>query len=790
MINHVLVPTPKDAVSGVIATAFQAAMSATNPRTATPALLKVIGESFGAKRGYVYQLAADGREFVCAYEWCADGVEPMSEVNHGITMGMAARWFGDDNPRSLVAIRDIGKFNEVSAGYAALFALRGTRSQVLGKLLRGNHPMGVLGFDDPDPAYFDALCSSMYAICAFATSTINAQHLLGQIRTAGMVDRLTGAGTRMGFYQRAESLPADICVGMAYLDVVGLQGVNDVRGWEAGDDLLVSIRLALITEFNDDQVFRMAGDEFLVFADGMPETSFHMAMRRVRRRLDEFSAYVALGIAWQPRIGDHYNQMLNLTWLSCVNDKQEWEHRGGRRLSRPVEDGGDPSDDEMPRYDEMVIDGQLDLGGCFRSDEFFQRASVWVRHVDAPRVCAMAFDANYFKLYNDIFGRDAGNRLLESYAKGLTRLARHYHGVAGYVGGDNFVLMVPSAADTTDERIREIIEAELAFYDVAEGFSPACGVVVTSDYKVGPTILYDRALVAMQSVKGSYTNHVAFYDVDRYHHERENQMLLMRTKEALAQGEFFFVLQPKVNIRTNKVVSAEALVRWFTGEELINTGRFVNLMESSGYIFALDRYIWDSVCCYQRHLIDAGVTPVPISVNVSRIDFHFTDLADHFRGLVERYRLDPSLVGIEVTESAYSEDASINDEIRQLQRMGFTILMDDFGSGYSSLNMLRDVALDVLKMDKGFVDHVALEDGSDAIISSIIRMAHMLGMPVIMEGVETKEQRDALLAMGCDYIQGFYYYGPIDQGAFEDLLRKGDAVERGHGDSVILGAND
>lgn len=788
MFEYVRIPEPPDASVGVLNAAFEAAMSASNPGAGATALLEVLGKQFHAQRAYIYQLPPGGTEFLCSHEWCAGGVEPMTDVTHGLTMGMAARWFGDGQRRSILAIRDARQVAQVSPEYAALFNARDMRTQVLGKLMRGTRPMGTLGFDDPAPELFDELCSLMYPICAFATSTVNTQTLLGRMNMVGMVDKLTGAGTRIAFYQKVEHLPSDVPVGMAYLDIAGLQSVNDVRGHAAGDELLVAVRQALITEFQDDQVFRMGGDEFLAMGFGMDERTFCDAVDRVRSRLKDFSSYVAVGTGWQSQFGIDYDALVKHAWLACVNDKLEWERGGGERLGENEEylaalehadstgAGGDEGGLDMPLY---------------RTNEFFHRANVLARHAESSRIGMIAFDINYFKLYNDIYGREAGDLLLESYGRVFAKLASHAHGVAGYLGGDNFVLLFP-VPDAFDKMLfAKQVDDQLRNFVDAEGFSPAVGVAITEDVNLGMSILYDRALIAMQRVKGSYTEHIAFYDEKRYERERENQLLLISAQEGLANNEFTFYLQPKVDIETNKVVSAEALVRWIHDGEIVPPYKFVGLMERSGYIFALDRFIWESVCAWQRSLIDRGIRPVPVSVNVSRMDFHFADLADHFMGLVKHYDIPSQLVGIEVTESTYSKDSElITDVIRRMQREGFLVFMDDFGSGYSSLNMLRSVAVDVLKMDKGFIDNADIHDGSDAIIESVIRMAHMMGLPVISEGVETEEQRDSLRTMDCDYVQGYYYYRPMPVEQFEEILCASEVVERDHADNVILASAD
>ena len=766
--EYVVIPEASYAGTRILTTTFRAAMTAPNPHDAVTTLIETLGKTFNAKRSYLYELPPDGSEFQCSCEWCAAGVEPMSDVTHGLTMDMASRWFGDGEDRSLLVIRDVAEVAEVSPEYAALFAQRSMKSQVLGKLIRGNRPMGTLGVDDPDPGMIDDLCELMYPICAFTTSTVNTRNLLGRMSSVGMVDKLTGAGTRMSFYQKAEHFPAAMPIGMAYLDIAGLQGINDLRGHDAGDEVLVAVRQILITEFQDDQVFRMSGDEFLVAAYGMPEEPFRSAVNRIRARLDDLSVYVAMGMGWQSHLGSDYDSLVRHVWLECVNAKREWERRGGQRLGATLDDVQSSWVSKSAASD--VGSGHLDLP-CYRGEEFYRRANVWTNHVETSRIVVTAFDVNYFKLYNDIFGRAAGDLLLQTYAKAISEMAAQLHGVAGYLGGDNFVAVLPISDGVDERRVSEYIEREFANLDVAEGFSPSIGVVITSDLDAGVSILYDRALVALQEVKGDYTNHIAFYDEGRFERERQNQLLLIEAREGMERGEFTFFLQPKVDIKTNRVVSAEALVRWIRDGEVVPPYKFVGLMETSGHIFTLDRYVWEAVCKWQRSLIDRGLEPVPVSVNVSRIDFYFTDLATHFAKLVKRYGISPELVGIEVTESAYSDNTKvINDVIRRMQAAGFKVYMDDFGSGYSSLNMLRSVAVDVLKLDKGFIDNADMRDGTDAIIENVIKMAHRMGKPVISEGVETAEQRDSLRNMECDYVQGYYYYKPMPKEEFERLL--------------------
>lgn len=201
-------------------------------------------------------------------------------------------------------------------------------------------------------------------------------------------------------------------------------------------------------------------------------------------------------------------------------------------------------------------------------------------------------------------------------------------------------------------------------------------------------------------------------------------------------------------------------------------GAFVPVLEKNGFIAELDRYVWRRVCQWLRTWIDRGYRPVPISINVSRLDIFSMDVPVYLTELVEEYGLPPRLIKVEITESAYSEsNVKIIKAVRDLRIAGFLVMMDDFGSGYSSLNMLKDISVDVLKLDMRFLDISEKEEEKGInIIESVVNMARVMGLPVIVEGVETKKQEKMLLNLGCRYTQGYYYYRPLSIPQFEELL--------------------
>ena len=287
----------------------------------------------------------------------------------------------------------------------------------------------------------------------------------------------------------------------------------------------------------------------------------------------------------------------------------------------------------------------------------------------------------------------------------------------------------------------------------------------------------DRAVIAQRTVKGSYFDRVATYDPGMRAALIREREVVAGIEAALRDDCIELFLQPKCNMRTGKIVGAEALARWRHPERgIVAPGEFIPLLERNGLVRSLDLRVWEKSAAWVRSLMDQGIRPVPVSVNVSRADIYLMDVSAELHALVERYGIDPSLIEVEITESAYSERPDrIVAAFDALAERGFTVLMDDFGSGYSSLNMLKDINVDVLKIDMRFLDRD--DRRSKDIMESVIRMARWLDLPVIAEGVETREQVNFLLDVGCSYAQGYYYARPMEVAAFESMLADGSNVE-------------
>ena len=236
--------------------------------------------------------------------------------------------------------------------------------------------------------------------------------------------------------------------------------------------------------------------------------------------------------------------------------------------------------------------------------------------------------------------------------------------------------------------------------------------------------------------------------------------------QALANGEFVMYLQPKYNIEDGKATGAEALVRWnIPGHGVVPPNDFVPVFEKNGFVIKMDQYIWEEACKLIRKWIDAGIEPFPISVNVSRRHLRDMKFIEVLEGLVEKYRIPKNLLEIEITETV--NEAGIVESMQMLKDRGFTLLMDDFGSGYSSLNTLKNTKFDVIKFDRMFLNNFIGSDRGQKIVEYTIKMTTAIGLDMVAEGVETKEQADFLKVCGCNTAQGFYYAKPMPVEEFE-----------------------
>lgn len=412
------------------------------------------------------------------------------------------------------------------------------------------------------------------------------------------------------------------------------------------------------------------------------------------------------------------------------------------------------------------------LTGIYNKVKFFQVTKEMLGRFPEEKFIYIRLDIEKFQLVNSFFGMAEGDRLLRQIAVGLKEEAKGKPCMTyGRIEADIFGLCVPFVDQESMIAVVEHSREQFSAYKLEFDIVPTFGFYVIEDKNLPVNDMDDRANLAAKKCKGNYIQSYAFYTEEMSEEIVKEQRVVNRMKKALEGEEFVLYLQPKYELQSNTIGGAEVLVRWNTPDNgMVSPGEFIPVFERNGFILKLDYYVWDKTCQLLSKWLKEGRDPFPVSVNISRVSLYNSKLVEVICGLVEKYEIPPRLLQLELTESAYtSNPKAIRDMMERFQKAGFTILMDDFGSGYSSLNVLKDIAVDILKIDMAFLSDSDRKGRSENILASVVRMAKWLKVPVVAEGVERKEQAAFLRSIGCEYVQGYYFARPMPIEDYESL---------------------
>jgi len=410
------------------------------------------------------------------------------------------------------------------------------------------------------------------------------------------------------------------------------------------------------------------------------------------------------------------------------------------------------------------------LTGCYNRDGFCKKARILLKEDEAV-YDIVAFDIEQFRVVNDVYGIHEGDRLLQYLARIMTGFARERGGLCGRISGDCFVMLLTRKSGYEEEMISYVDKA-MERYPLQMKIVVRFGIYQIEDRSIDVTVMYDRAVLAVKRIKGKYGEACAYFDDSMRDELLLEKEITNSMQQALADGEFLVYLQPKCNLKTEEYVGAEALIRWQNPERgLLPPGQFIPIFEKNGFITEVDLYVWEQVCQMLARWKRENRPLIPISVNVSRADLYHSDFLDRILELTDKYEIESSLLHMEITETVYTENQNqILDMVNQMGKLGFKVEMDDFGSGYSSLNMLTEIPVDVLKLDMRFLEGYSAGKAKGNILEFSVGLAKSLGLESVAEGVETREMVDELKRLNCEMGQGYYFSRPIPIHEFEQKL--------------------
>lgn len=417
------------------------------------------------------------------------------------------------------------------------------------------------------------------------------------------------------------------------------------------------------------------------------------------------------------------------------------------------------------------------LTGVYRIDVFKEEAQKLLDAGPKERMAVVYTDFSDFKYINDVFGYAYGDSILKKYGEILSGGLREGE-LCGRVSADNFVLLlhyqekgeVADRQRAADERITFYMHNSFDRQTVPTSCGICCVEDVIEDLKIDGFL--DRANFARKTVKNGTNANYVYYNENIRNRLREEKDVESRMLEALDRREFTVYYQPKVELKTGRVACAEALVRWKTKDgKIIVPDQFIPVFESKYMIDRLDRYVFEEVCRFLRKRIEEGGRVLPVSVNVSRLQFYDQNFVERYVEIRDKYQIPPELLEIEFTESiAIDNSALLLRIVKRLREAGFACSIDDFGKGYSSLSLLKSLPVDILKIDRFFFTSDDNPERDMAVVQGIIELVHKFHIRIVAEGVESPGQVEYLRKAGCDYVQGYVFYRPMPQEDYERLI--------------------
>ncbi|MBQ7608032.1 MAG: EAL domain-containing protein [Desulfovibrionaceae bacterium] len=405
------------------------------------------------------------------------------------------------------------------------------------------------------------------------------------------------------------------------------------------------------------------------------------------------------------------------------------------------------------------------LTGLNSKEFFFHQAEEFLSKYPEQEYDLICSDIENFRQFNDHYGSTKGDVFLQHLAKQLNEVLPDIL-LGGRVGADIFTFLIKhQEKGLPEDKLKRIVGNEKPSAIVKFGLVPKV------DHALSISTLINFARTALKEIKGHFNNVIGVYDEEFHKKQQRIHLIEESMLPGLQNREFQVYYQPKHSLKDDTIVGAEALVRWVHPQMgFVGPNIFIPLFEHNGFITQLDMYVWEEVCREIRHCLDIGFSIVPISINVSRMDFDLPNLADIITGLADKYNVDHSLIHIELTESMCSENPElIFSTCKKLHDSGITIELDDFGSGYSSLSSLSSMNIDVMKLDVSLI-RLASKTKNYSLIRFAIMLAESMKLKTVAEGVETEDQATALRVLGCDYVQGFYFSKPMSQSDFEPYL--------------------
>ncbi|MBQ9009255.1 MAG: diguanylate cyclase [Clostridia bacterium] len=484
--------------------AFEKAFSHTASRETLLDLLSCMGEELGCDRISIFELNMD-RTCDNTYEWCSPGKTHLRELMQSIPLSTFDDWMEILSRQEFICIRDLESVRVNEPDVYALFHAQQVNAVIVARLAFHGRDIGFFILENPDEETLGEAESVLPGMRYILSSLVYSDHLLRKLERMGYLDHLTNTGNRLGLQECFDRLDPDRSLGLIFCEVLGWKQ-NDHRLTEIQEEqALIRTGEILSGLFDEEHTFRIAPDEFLALIPETDRESVDFQVHSLRHLLDEHDLLAAVGSVYTDRVGNCHDGLVRQAHLMAHNEIRALT-LGREQAGNTVEAAGDNDLAHIPLY---------------RMDAFFRQAPKHFSDFYDEALLTVVVDVNYFRLYNDIFGRKAGNHLLEQLAENLRLFTGERLGIAGYLGGDNFIAVIPTR-EKSEEKLGPLLEEMARALRCPEGFPPVLGAYLSTDRQETLVAMYDHALTALKDIKGSYVDTYRFYDVEHYRRERDS----------------------------------------------------------------------------------------------------------------------------------------------------------------------------------------------------------------------------------------------------------------------------
>lgn len=739
-------------------------------------IINMIGIFYNANSVNLYDMTTDNFGRGLLYQWEKGAEKQFCKIDEGIQLEIE-NWRKYKGFKEIFFIEDISILKgDLPEKYKEL-KTKNVNNILIIIMKLSDKPDGIMFIENlrkPDKD-FSVLNTLLY----FILNEIKIRETYKKLNDNNYQDFFTELNNRNKYINYIENIKYSTLksVGVVFIDVNGLKTINDKFGKEFGNKVILEIGNSLKKYFRKSDCYRIGGDEFLIICENINKNTFYEKINAINQYFLDIKEYsVSIGYIWRD---DNIN-IFELTYKAeyyMYHAKRKYYSIINKENIEIYSAMATESEDDSNEINFVVgYDNSLDFinsGISFKTKyEIFKiKVSQIGSNPKYNNFIMVMLDINNFKAINEIYGFNKGNKILLTINSIINKhiLGR---GTCCHFHSDVFYFFMESNSDVETLKTLNFIDEEIHNKNSDTKVSISYGIYRVEEKNKSVEECIERASYAHKMAKKEDIKHIIFYD-DRIKEVMLNEKQIEdEMEEALKNNEFKLYFQPKYEIYTEEIVGAEALVRWKHPEKgILTPGKFINIFEKNAFIMKLDLYILEQTCKFIKKNVDLNRKNLPISVNMSKLNFKKHDFKKDVLNILNKYSIDPMLIEFEITESLIMEnpDRTINI-LNEFKKEGLKISIDDFGSGYSGLNILQMIPLDTLKIDCVFFKNFDKSNKGAIIIKNIVSLAKELNLNIVAEGVELQEEIDYLREIGCNIVQGYYFSKPVNLKDFEKMV--------------------